>query len=145
MVSTQETTDSLFVSPRISQLVTWNKRRAHGKVIETCLSSFFLVLSSSLPPNTCRKTAMHINYHELLLDLCLTGAEMQVYQRILEHLNITKFLVLLEIALLFPVLQPASEVLDHDKYSPMQGRQSLNSDEEIILYYFCLNTADLFS
>lgn len=87
---------------------------------------------------------MHINYHELLLDRCLTGAEMKVYKKILEHLNITKFLVLLEIAL-FPVLQPASEVLDHDKYSPIQGRQSLNSDEEIILYYFCLNTADLFS
>jgi len=94
---------------------------------------------------------MHINYHELFIDLYLIGAQTQVYQncffqnviftfsalyRIPENLNVIKFPVVLEIALLFPVLQSISEVLDHDKHLPMQGRQSLNSDEEIILYYF---------
>lgn len=79
---------------------------------------------------------MHFNYHELFIDLCLIGAKMQVYQNCLfqnviftfsalysipENLNIIKFLVLLEIALLFPVLPSTSEVLDHDKHSPMQG------------------------
>lgn len=77
MLSIQELQISMFYHVMHSQLVNWNKRKTHGELHQIIF--YLLVFSSFLTLNTCSETKMYINYHELSIDLSLTGALLQVY------------------------------------------------------------------